>query len=187
MKRNILIVLFAACAVLLLMTVGACQAAAQGPAGSGASAAAQDTSHSSHSMNPIKWVKKDKDKDSKNSPDSNGTRSDVEKKLTPKLQAQGLLPASSNATDACTSFSALNECVAALHASHNLGLDFNCMRAKVTGVHTNADLSGCKGSIGDKAQNLNKAIHELNPGADAKGATKNAEQQAKDDLRDLGA
>ena len=187
MKRNILIVLFAACAVLLLMTVGACQAAAQGPAGSGASAAAQDTSHSSRSMNPIKWVKKDKDKDSKNSPDSNGTRSDVEKKLTPKLQAQGLLPASSNATDACTSFSALNECVAALHASHNLGLDFNCMRAKVTGVHTNADLSGCKGSIGDKAQNLNKAIHELNPGADAKGATKNAEQQAKDDLRDLGA
>ena len=185
MKRNILAILFAACAVLLLMTMGAGQAAAQGPAGSGASSAAQATSHSSHSMNPIKWVKKDKD--SKSSPDSNGTRSDVEKKLTPKLQAQGLLPASSNATDACASFTALNECLAALHASHNLGLDFNCMRAKVTGVHTNADLSGCKGSIGDKAQNLNKAIHELNPGADAKGATKNAEQQAKDDLGDLGA
>ena len=185
MKRNILAILFAACAVLLLMTVGAGRAAAQGPAGSGASSAAQATSHSSHSMNPIKWVKKDKD--SKSSPDSNGTRSDVEKKLTPKLQAQGLLPASSNATDACASFTALNECLAALHASHNLGLDFNCMRAKVTGVHTNADLSGCKGSIGDKAQNLNKAIHELNPGADAKGATKNAEQQAKDDLRELGA
>ena len=185
MKRNILAILFAACAVLLLMTVGAGRAAAQGPAGSGASSAAQATSHSSHSMNPIKWVKKDKD--SKSSPDSNATRSDVEKKLTPKLQAQGLLPASSNATDACASFTALNECLAALHASHNLGLDFNCMRAKVTGVHTNADLSGCKGSIGDKAQNLNKAIHELNPGADAKGATKNAEQQAKDDLRELGA
>jgi len=27
----------------------------------------------------------------------------------------------------------------------------------------------------------------MNPSADAKGATKNAEQQAKDDLRDLGA
>jgi len=26
-----------------------------------------------------------------------------------------------------------------------------------------------------------------NPSADAKGATKNAEQQAKDDLKDLGA
>jgi len=49
------------------------------------------------------------------------------------------------------------------------------------------DLSSCKGSIGDKAQSLNKAIHEMNPNADAKGATKNAEQQAKEDLRDLGA
>lgn len=185
MKRNILAILFATFAVLLLITVGADRAGAQGPAGSGASSAAQDTSHSSHSMNPIKWVKKDKG--SKSSPDSNGTRSDKEKKLTPKLQAQGILPASSNATDACAPFTALNECLAALHASHNLGLDYNCMRAKVTGVHSNVDLSGCKGSIGDKAQNLNKAIHELNPGADAKGATKNAEQQAKDDLKELGS
>jgi hypothetical protein len=188
MKRNLLAILFASCAVLLLFTVGAGRAAAQGPAGSGASTAAQgnsSSSHSSHSLNPIKWVKKDKD--SKTSPDSNGSRSDVEKKLTPKLQAQGILPATANATDACAPFTALNECLAALHASHNLGLDFNCLRAKVTGVQTNADLSGCKGSIGDKAQNLNKAIHEVNPGADAKGAAKNAEQQAKDDLKDLGA
>jgi hypothetical protein len=183
MKRNFLAILFAMCAVLLLMTVGAGRAAAQGPAGSGASTAAKESSHSSHSMNPIKWVKKG----SKNSVDSNGTRSDVEKKLTPKLQAAGLLPASANATDACAPFTALNECLAALHASRNLGLDFNCLRAKVTGVQTNADLSGCKGSIGDKAQNLNKAIHELNPGADAKGATKNAEQQAQADLKDLGS
>ncbi len=84
-------------------------------------------------------------------------------------------------------FTALNECLAALHASHNLGLEFNCLRANVTGVHTNADLSGCKGAIGDKAQSLHKAIHEQNPNADAKGATKSAEQQAKDDLKDLGA
>jgi len=128
-----------------------------------------------------------KDKGSKNSPDSNGTRSDIEKKLTPKLQAQGILPANANATDACALFTALNECLAVLHASHNIGLEFNCLRANVTGVHTNVDLSSCKGSIADKAQSLSKAIHEMNPGADAKGATKNAEQQAKDDLRDLGA
>jgi hypothetical protein len=187
MKRNLLAVLFPACAGLLLVSVGVGRAAAQGPAGAGASTAAQSSSNSSssHSLNPIKWIKKDKD--SKNSPDSNGTRSDVEKKLTPKLQAQGILPATANATDSCAPFTALNECLASLHASHNLGIDFNCLRAKVTGVQTNADLSGCKGSIGDKAQDLNKAIHEVNPGADAKGAAKNAEQQAKDDLKDLGA
>ena len=171
----------------LFLTVGAERAGAQGPAGAGASGAAQGSSgssgsKSSHSLNPIKWVKKDK-----NSTDSNGSRSDIEKKLTPKLQAQGLLAADANATDACAPFTALNECLAALHASHNLGLEFNCLRAKVTGVQTNADLSGCKGSVGDKAQNLNKAIHELNPSADAKGGAKNAEQQAKDDLKDLGA
>ena len=187
MKRNVLGVLFTTCAVLLFTIASAGRAAAQGPAGSGASTAAQgssSSSHSSHSLNPIKWVKKDKD--SKNSPDSNGTRGDVEKKLTPKLQAQGVLPANSNATATCSSFTLLNDCLAALHASRNLALDFNCLRASVTGVHASADMSGCKVADGEKPQSLNKAIHLLNPGADAKGATKNAEQQAKDDLKDAG-
>ncbi len=187
MKRNVLGVLFATCAVLLFTIASAGRAAAQGPAGAGASTAAQgssSSSHSSHSLNPIKWVKKDKD--SKNSPDANGTRSDVEKKLTPKLQAQGVLPANSNATATCSSFTLLNDCLAALHASRNLALDFNCLRASVTGVHASADMSGCKVADGEKPQSLNKAIHLLNPGADAKGATKNAEQQAKDDLKDAG-
>jgi hypothetical protein len=127
-------------------------------------------------------VKKDK-----TATDSNGSRSDIEQKLTPKLQAAGVLPADTNTTDACASFTALNQCLAALHASHNLGLDFNCLRAGVTGVHTSGDMSGCKGANGEKALGLNKAIHELNPSADAKGGAKNAEQQAKDDLKDLGA
>ncbi|HET8921948.1 MAG TPA: hypothetical protein VFN26_03010 [Candidatus Acidoferrum sp.] len=167
------------------MTVGAGNAVAQGPAGAGASTAAKESSPSSHSLNPIKWIKKDKD--SKNSVDSNGSRSDVEKKLTPKLQAAGLLPANSNATNACAPFISLEECVASLHASQNLGLDFNCIRADVTGVQTGADLSGCKGPIGEKARDLRKSIHLLKPEADSKGAAKTAEQQAKDDLKNLGS
>ena len=189
MKKSHLVLAVSMASFCLFLTAGAERAAAQGPAGAGASGAAQGSSSSSsskgHSLNPIKWVKKDKD--SKNAADSNGSRSDIEKKLTPKLQTQGILAADANATDACAPFTALNECLATLHASHNLGVEFNCLRAKVTGVHTNADLSGCKGSIGDKAEGLNKAIHELNPSADAKGGAKNAEQQAKDDLKDLGA
>ncbi len=183
MKRNLLGVVIVAVGLSAFITVGAEHAAAQGPAGAGASAASQQSSHSSHSLNPIKWVKKD----SKKSVDSNGSRSDIEKKLTPKLQAQGILPANSNATQACSSFTALNECLAALHASHNLGLDFNCLSASVTGVHTSADMSGCKAADGEKARSLNKAIHLLSPSADAKGSTKTAEQQAKDDLQDLGS
>ena len=182
MRKNLFLVLFVSLGVSLFLTISPQGAAAQGPAGAGASTAAKDSSHSSHSLNPIKWVKKG----SKKSSDSNASRSDVEKKLTPKLRASGVLPAKSNATDTCAPFTTLNECLAALHASHNLGMDFNCLRANVTGVQTNADLSGCKGSIGDKAQSLHKAIHEMNPNADAKGATKNAEQQAKEDLKDLG-
>src|SRR5213080_4776536 len=166
MKRSILVVAVLVLSVSLFSTVGAERAGAQGPAGAGASSAAQGSSKSSdskggHSLNPIKWVKKDKG--SKSSADSNGSRSDTEKKLTPKLRAQGVLPANSNATDACAPFTALNECLAALHASYNLALEFICLRANVTGVHTNADLSGCKGAIADQAQSLKKAIHELSP------------------------
>jgi hypothetical protein len=179
MKKQGLLVLVAALGVSFGITVGAANAAAQGPAGAGASTAAQESSHGGRSLNPIKWVKKD----SKPSADS---RSDMEKKLTPKLQAQGLLAAKVNATDACSPFTALDDCVAALHASHNLGIDFNCVRADVTGVHTNVDLSGCKGPVGDKAQNLTKSLHLLKPDADAKGQAKNAEKQAKDDLKEAG-
>lgn len=181
MKRNWLKFSLASLGLTAFIAFGADRASAQGPAGAGAGAAAQESSHSSHSLNPIKWVKKDK-----STVDSNN-RADIEKKLTPKLQAAGVLPANANATDACAAFTAFNECLSALHASRNLGINFVCLRASVTGVHSNADTSGCAVADGDKALSLNKAIHALNPSADAKGATKNAEQQAKDDLRDLGS
>ena len=165
--------------VSITLTVGAEQAAAQGPAGTGAAAAAHD---SSHSLNPIKWVKKD----SKNSIDASGNRGDAEKKLTPSLRAQGLLAASATASEACEPFLELVECLAVLHASHNLGVDFNCLRADSTGVHTSADISGCQVADGEKAQGLNKAIHQLKPDVNSKQATKDAEQQAKDDLKAIG-
>jgi len=165
--------------VSISLTMGAERAAAQGPAGSGASAAAQE---SSHSFNPLSWMKKD----SKNSTDAPGSRNDAEKKLTPSLQAEGVLAARVNATDACAPFTTLHGCLASLHASHNLGVDFICLRANVTGVHTSADVSGCKVADGEKAQDLNKAIHQLKPDANAKQAAKDAEQQAQDDLKTIG-
>jgi hypothetical protein len=175
MKKPLLVGAILFFGISISLTVGAKRAVAQGPAGEGAAAAAQD---SSRSMNPIKWVKKD----SKNSADTPGSRSDAEKKLTPNLQAQGILAANVSATDACAPFTSLAGCLAALHASHNLGVDFNCLRADVTGVHTSTDVSGCKFADGEKAQDLNKAIHQVKPEANAKRAAKDAEQQAKDDL-----
>ena len=182
MKGNFLKVSTVALGLAAFVALSSARAAAQGPAGAGAAEAQKSTSTSSHSLNPIKWVKKDK-----SSVDSNGSRSDIEKKLTPKLQAQGLLPANSNATETCSAFTAFNECLAALHASHNLNLNFTCLSAAMTGVHTNADISGCKVADGEKALPLRKAIRALNPNADAKGGSKNAEQQAKEDLKNLGS
>jgi hypothetical protein len=176
MKKSFFVGAIPLFGALLSLTAGAERVAAQGPAGVGA-AAAQD---SSHSVNPLKWVKKD------SKAETPGSRSDVEKKLTTSLQAQGVLAANATLTDACAPFTSLDGCLAALHASHNLGVDFNCLRAGVTGVHTSADMSGCKVADGEKTQSLNKAIHQLRPDGNAKQATKDAEQQAKDDLKAVG-
>jgi hypothetical protein len=185
MKKTLFVGAVLIFGVAISLTFGAERAAAQGPAGNGAAAAAQDSSRSSlHSLNPINWVKKD----SKDAADaSSASRSDAENKLTPGLQAQGLLPADATATDACVSFTSLDGCLAALHASHNLGVDFNCLRADATGVHTSANISGCKVVDGEKPEGLTKAIHQLKPDANAKQATKEAEQQAKDDLKAIGS
>jgi hypothetical protein len=174
-------------AVLILaagFSLGAAQTNAQGPAGVGATAAASSSSSSSgssHSMNPIKWIKKDK------SSANSASSTDQNKRLTARLQQSGVLAADGDVTTACATFKNLSECVAALHASHNTGLEFNCVRADVTGVQTNADLSGCKGTIGDKAVSLQEALKRLKPGIDAKSEAKSAEKQAQDDLKETKA
>ena len=83
----------------------------------------------------------------------------------------------------CPTFKHLSDCVAALHASRNVGLDFRCIRADVTGVHTSDDLSGCKGPIGDKPVSLHEALKRLKPEIDAKSEAKSAEKQAEEDMK----
>ena len=176
MRKLLLILAVAA----LFLAFGATRASAQGPAGNGASAAAGASSTSSsggsRSYNPLHWIRKSKSGNSQ--PESS---SDRDKRLAANLQSSGVLPGNVTLTDACSPFAALHDCLAALHASKNAGIDFNCLRANVTGVHTNADLSGCKGA-GDKRMDLHKAIHVLKPEVDAKAQAKNAVKQAQDDL-----
>jgi hypothetical protein len=71
--------------------------------------------------------------------------------------------------------------------SKNLGLDWGCLKSNLTGVQTSADMSGCKGAAGTKAMSMHSAIKAMKPDADAKGAAKTAERQAKDDLKAAGA
>ncbi len=179
MKKLFLVVAVATMSV----SFGAGRAAAQGPQGAGAGSASASSSSGSHSLNPIKWVKKDP----KPASDRLDAKTEQDKKLTASLQAQGVLAANTDAKSACENFKALDECVAALHASKNLGVDFNCMKSNLTGVQTGADMSSCKGSAGDKSMSLSKAIHAMKPDADAKAASKTAEKQAKDDLKASGA
>jgi hypothetical protein len=164
---------------MISMSFGAGRATAQGPQGAGAGSASSSSSSGPHSLNPIKWVKKDP----KSATDQLDAKDDQDKKLTASLQAQGVLSANTDAKSACENFKGLDECVAALHVSKNIGLDFNCLKSNLTGVQTSADMSSCKGSAGDKAMTLSKAIHAMKPDADAKGEAKNAEKQAKDDLK----
>ena len=183
MKKLCVVVAIAA----MCISFGAGRATAQGPQGVGASVAAGSgpsaSSHPSHSMNPIKWVKKSP-KPASGQLDATG---DQDKKLTAKFQAQGLLPANTDLKSACDTFKNLDQCVAALHVSHNLGVDFNCLKSDLTGVQTSADMSGCKGTAGTKAMSLDSAIRALKPEANAKAEAKNAAKQAHDDLKEAGA
>lgn len=164
---------------IVVSGITATQAAAQGPAGVGASTAAAQKSESSHSYNPIRWMKKEK-----KSPRTADANDDQLRKLTARLQGQGIVAANQDVNGLCKDFKQLSSCLAALHASHNLGLDFACVRSNVTGIKTSADASACKLASSDKPQSLGKTIKLLKPDANVKGAAKDAEAQAKEDLRD---
>lgn len=166
----------------LIFYVGATRAAAQGAQGVGSSgpvtAVGTEKPKSAHSLNPVKWVKKDK-----KAVGDSSANSDQNTKLSAKLQAAGLLPADRNLKDACAAFKNLSECVAAIHASQNLAINFTCLKWDVTGLQPSADISSCA-TPGTGAMSLEQAIHILKPNADAKAEAKNARKQAHSDLKE---
>lgn len=183
--RKVLLVL----AVMVAgMTFGTVSASAQGPAGVGAGAAASsESSHSpsSHSFNPVHWIKKD----SKKEADTSASTADSGqiKRLTERLQSQGLVAANADVKQLCINFKDLGDCVAAIRASHALDLNFGCVSANATGVKTGMDTSSCRMADTDKPLSLVKTIKLLKPEADAKSAVKDAESLANEDLKETGA
>ena len=170
--------------VLVLCFTGS-GAMAQGPAGAGAAeAAGGGSSLSSHSLNPMKWIGK---KDSKPAGDATTANEDLDKRLETKLRTQQVLGADESLQAACKNFLQRVDCLAALHASHNVGLNFECVKSNVTGVRVGTDTSGCRMPAGDKPLSLAKTIKLLKPDADAKGAAKGAEVIAKQELAEAGA
>ena len=85
------------------------------------------------------------------------TRLSSNTKLSGKLQS--LLPPGTDLQAAASGFKNLGQFVAAVHVSHNLGIPFDQLKAKMQGPPT---------------ESLGKAIHQLKPEANAKAETKTA-------------
>jgi hypothetical protein len=170
-------------AAVLILSLASVEAMAQGPAGAGAGAAAGGGS-SSRSLNPMKWIGK---KDAKPTGDAPFANDELEKRLETKLRAMQVLGATATLKESCVNFVHRMDCLAALHASHNVGLNFECVKSNVTGVRVGTDTSSCRMPAGDKPLSLAKTIKLLKSEADAKGAAKDAETVAKQDLAEAGA
>src|SRR5580692_11725097 len=124
------------------------------------------------SYNPIKWIKKGP---SPTASEQLAANKEEEKKLS--LQLQAVLPPRTSLKDACAGFKNLNDCVAALHVSHNLTIKFNCLKWDVTGAKPAGDVKSCAAPSKDKAMDLSKAIRELKPDANSRMEAKNAEKR----------
>jgi hypothetical protein len=88
-------------------------------------------------------------------------------KLSSRLDS--LLPAGITAEQACSGFKHLGDCVSAIHVSHNLGIPFPDLKAKMTGTNP---------------ESLGKSIHDLKPDISAKNEAKKAQKQAKSDIEE---
>jgi len=131
------------------------------------------------SYNPIKWIKKSP---GPTASEQLAANKEEEKKLS--LQLQAVLPPRTSLKDACAGFKDLNDCVAALHVSHNLTIKFNCLKWDVTGAKPAGDVKSCEVPSRDKGIELSKAIRELKPGANSRTEAKNAEKRAREDIKD---
>jgi hypothetical protein len=132
-----------------------------------------------HSYNPIKWIKRGP---SPTASEQLAANKQEEKKLS--LQLQALLPPRTSLKDACAGFKSLNDCVAALHVSHNLKIKFNCLKWDVTGARPAGDVKSCAAPSNDKAISLSKAIRELKPDANSRAEARTAEKRAREDIKD---
>ena len=100
-------------------------------------------------------------------------------KLSSKLES--LLPTGVTPQQACDGFKNLGQCVAAVHVSHNLGIDFNALKCDMTGK-ADTPTATCPTTTSTKKLSLGQAIHTLKPGADSKSESATATKQAHQDI-----
>ena len=110
--------------------------------------------------------------------------SKLDSTLTMKLQSKNLLPAGTDLSSACSGFRNLGQCIAAIHVSHNLNLNFACLKADMTG-QAPATGSNCPTGTGTGSKlNLGKSIQALAPKANATDEAKTGTKQADSDIKE---
>lgn len=134
------------------------------------------------SYNPLKWIKKSPGLTANEELAANKEK---ERKLT--LQLQALLPPKTTLREACSGFTSLEDCVAALHVSRNVKLKFNCLKWDMTAARPNGDIKSCEAPPRDKTLPLDKAIHILNSDVDARAQAKSAQRRAREDIKDASS
>jgi hypothetical protein len=88
------------------------------------------------------------------------------------------------AQEACANFRNLGQCVAAIHVSNNLGIDFNKLACDMTLKPVNTSMCPAGTGTGSKGMSLGASIDALKPGSDAKTEAQKGTAQANQDLRD---
>jgi hypothetical protein len=92
-----------------------------------------------------------------------------------------------SATQACSGFKNLGQCVAAAHVSKNLGISFDCLKFNMTG-QAPTDGTKCTAPAttksGTTTMSMGKAIQTLRPTANSGAEVKKAKKQADQDLKD---
>ncbi len=133
--------------------------------------------------NPLKLIHRHP----KSASDQLASDEELERKLTTQLQAHGALAQDANLQDACSSFTALADCLAALRASHDLQIEFACLKWDVTGVKPHSVSDSCAGPSDRKAMSFRNSIALLKPGCNATEVAANVQRAARDDIKDASS
>lgn len=174
---------FFAALAALGMFFGAQEAAAQAASGNG-----QDSGSSqpAHWYSPARYKKYNPanlfKKDSRTASEQLAANPEEDRKLTDELQS--LLPPRTHAKDVCSAFKTVEDCVAALHASHSVGVRFECLKWNMTAVKPSSGTKSCAEPEYDRPLTLERAIRELKPDADARYEAKNALRKARENISD---
>lgn len=176
MKRSILIATSAAAAFCIATTPAFAQHGRPASPGAAGSMGGTHSSASTHSGSESEG------NSGSNSGALSGGALNPNSKLAGNLRE--LLPTGIKLQDVCANFTHLGPCVAAIHVSHNLGIDINSLVCDMTLKPIGSDTCPKGTATGTKGMSLGGAIQALDPDADSKSESKKANREAKQDIKD---